>query len=246
MLHDLLQQIWLTKNESLIYSKLLNLGPTEASRIASETGIARTQTYRVLEDLMEKWLISEVIWNEKKVFIAEDISVLKKYLQKEREMIDAKMQLIEGSEEELSNLVDTEKYKTSVKYFDGVEAVSAIYEQAFEEEFDCFSDLGRVNKHFPGSFVGVGSLDKLKDIRCRNILTNNAVGKWWLEETEWLSNVSTKLLPIDQEVTIDMIIWKNHVSYVSFTNDIVNAVLMQNPDIYRSAKLQFDLLWRSF
>lgn len=243
MLKNLLKNIWLSENEINVYLSCLKIWVTDARKIIEDTKIARTQIYPILSNLWKKSLISEVIWGDKKKYIAEDISAIKNLLLQEKELLNAKIKMIDTNASEFEKFIDIDKYKTITKYYEDKQWVQKIYDSAFLWDFDCFSDLWRVNKYFPWSNVWIWSINKLKKVKSRNILSNNAVAQWWISETKNISWIETKLLDIWQEIKVDKILYDNKVAYISFTKWIISWIVIENKDIYESAKLQFKLLW---
>jgi len=242
MLKSVLKDIGLTKNETTVYLESVKQGPTEAIKLVQETGIARTQMYAILRDLMKKWLISEVVWNRKKIYTPEDISRFKEYLVSKRKSIEERIDLVVEKENEVQELLNVEQVKTQVKYYEGRKGVEKVYAKAFAGDFYCFSDLARVETYFPDSFAGAKSKESFVGNKGKCVLTENPTAKRWVKETKDL-DIETKLLDKKKEITIDMILYENTVVYISFTEGTITAVVISNPDIYASAKLQFDLLW---
>ena len=64
MLTDIIQQQWLSKNESKAYLAVLELGVSPVSRIARKIDERRENTYHILEELEKKWFIRSVIMNK--------------------------------------------------------------------------------------------------------------------------------------------------------------------------------------
>lgn len=243
MLQSVLKNIGLTEKEVEVFMYCLKSKMIEPKKVVESTWVARTQVYAILDSLAKKWLISEIIGWASKKFVVEDMSVLKKFIQNEREKLKLQMQLIEENKDVFEWLMQAEDETSYVKYYESEKWVKEIYDLALKDDYDCFSDLARVSKYFPGTFVGVWSIDNLKWIRCRNILTNNETAHWWKEQTSSLSNVETKVLPIGQEIKVDYILWNGYVAYISFMSGNVHGILIKNKDIYESMKLQFDMLW---
>lgn len=243
MLQSVLKNIWLTEKEVQVFMYCLQSKMIEPKRVIESTGIARTQVYAILDSLAKKGLISEIIWGSSKKFVVEDMSVLKKFIQNEREKLKLQMELIEENKDVFEWLMQAEDETSYVKYYENTKWVQEIYDLALKDDYDCFSDLARVSKYFPGTFVGVGSIDKLKWIKCRNILTNNETANWWIEQTSSLQGVQTKVLPQGQEIKVDYILGNGYIAYISFLGGNVHGILIKNKDVYDSMKLQFDLLW---
>jgi hypothetical protein len=153
------------------------------------------------------------------------------------------MKLIDENKDVFEWMMQIEDNTSYVKYYETEKWVQEIYDLALKDNFDCFSDLARVSKYFPGTFVWIWSIDKLKGIKNRNILTNNETAQWWIEQTSSLSNIESKLLWQGQEIKVDYILWNWYVAYISFLWGNVHGILIKNKDVYDSMKLQFDLLW---
>ena len=64
MLTNIIQQQWLSKNESKAYLAVLELGVSPVSRIARKIDERRENTYHILEELEKKWFIRSVIMNK--------------------------------------------------------------------------------------------------------------------------------------------------------------------------------------
>ncbi len=243
MLQSVLKNIWLTEKEVQVYMYCLQAKIIEPKKVVESTKIARTQAYAILESLSQKWLLSEIIWGSSKKFVVEDMSILKKFIQNERDKLKLQMKLIDENKDVFEGMMQAEDNTSYVKYYENEKWVQEIYDLALKDDFDCFSDLARVSKHFPWTFVGIGSVDKLKWIKNRNILTNNETAEWWKEQTSSLSNIETKVLPLGQEVKVDYLLGNGYIAYISFLWGNVSGILIKNRDIYESMKLQFDLLW---
>ena len=54
---DILRDVGLTEGETRVYLLLLNSGPQKATKLSKETGLNRSNLYRILESLNEKKLI---------------------------------------------------------------------------------------------------------------------------------------------------------------------------------------------
>ena len=64
-----LEKIGLSKSESQIYLRLLEIGSCKAGRLAKETKYNRTTIYKVLESLIQKGLVSYVLKENRKYLI---------------------------------------------------------------------------------------------------------------------------------------------------------------------------------
>ncbi len=70
-INEILAALNLDSSEIKCYLKLLQAGPETAGKLSRKIGIARTSLYGVLGRLIEQGLISESLYQGKKLFIAE-------------------------------------------------------------------------------------------------------------------------------------------------------------------------------
>ena len=62
----------LSKKEALVYLASLEIKEPTALSVAKQTGLPRPSVYRVLDKLVEKGLMGEVVEGKKRVFVPED------------------------------------------------------------------------------------------------------------------------------------------------------------------------------
>src|SRR3990167_3433384 len=77
---NLLVKVGLTKNEALMYLAIIELGECTSGEIIKEAKIRTGRIYDILNSLIEKGLISYIIRNNTKHFLAADPSRLLDYL----------------------------------------------------------------------------------------------------------------------------------------------------------------------
>ncbi len=110
----------LSEKEAAVYLSSLALGPTTVAKIAQHSKINRTTIYPLINSLQSKGLFSLEIRAWKKFHVAKDPKQLKILME------DRKREL----EEELPNLLSLYNFtgnESSIKYYEGIEAVKSIY-----------------------------------------------------------------------------------------------------------------------
>jgi sugar-specific transcriptional regulator TrmB len=116
---DTLKSIGLNNNEIAVYLDLLKAGKSSVINIAKRTGLHRSNTYDVLERLLEKGLVDESIEDDKKIFYPIDPSDLMDYLkQKEKELNEIVPEL-----EKVQNLSDEERRITLSKGINSIKNI---------------------------------------------------------------------------------------------------------------------------
>lgn len=128
--------------EARTYLEALALGPTTVLKLAAQTGIARRTTlYSVIELLQQRGLISIEFVGFKKRFIAAPPTQIEFMLNRQRERLQQALPDLEA----LYNFTGDE---SSLKYYQGLEAVKGVYEQLIQdirphEDYLIVSDLRR-------------------------------------------------------------------------------------------------------
>lgn len=85
-LQQLLEKAGLDKHETSVYLSLVQNGESTAGQIARSSGVPRTYTYRVLDDLMEKGFVEERNARGIKRYGVTDFEATKRFI--ERQQLD--------------------------------------------------------------------------------------------------------------------------------------------------------------
>jgi sugar-specific transcriptional regulator TrmB len=101
---EALENIGLTKNESLVYLTLLQLGTSKTGEILKKSGLNSGKIYEILEALKVKGLVSESITNKVKHFTAAPPSQLLEYVERKRETLQKEEENIRALLPELEGL----------------------------------------------------------------------------------------------------------------------------------------------
>ena len=92
MLEKFLQEIGLSEKESVIYLHLLKVDSESIINISKATDINRTTVYPILDQLIQKGFVDELIENEKSLYKAHSPDRIESYLA-ERKRIREKNEL---------------------------------------------------------------------------------------------------------------------------------------------------------
>jgi sugar-specific transcriptional regulator TrmB len=139
----------LTPNEAEVYLSLLKEGETLASELASSTNISRPHVYDSIKRLIEKGLVSYVIKDNRRYFIAADPKELLKFLEDEKEKIDEKQKQIKEVLPILAKIKRQKQVKTSVEVFEGKEGLKTV-----------LMDI----VHYRKDFVAFGATHKFEEV----------------------------------------------------------------------------------
>lgn len=125
-LREALQTIGLNEKECAVYLALLQLGRASAYSVAQKSGLKKPTTYVILDELIEKGLVSRVPRVKKQLFIAR--SPEEAFGVAEEKLFLAKRML-----PELLALTKNKQTKVNTLYFEGVEGIKQLMEYRTKE-----------------------------------------------------------------------------------------------------------------
>ena len=126
-----LEQIGLTRNQSLVYLSLLKLGSTTAQEVMKDSGLHSSRVYESLEKLQEIGLASYVIKGFKKYFQASAPQRLMEYLDEKKHMVS---QLLP----ELESMVGMKREQITAQIYKGKEGLKSIHSEMLKECKDVY------------------------------------------------------------------------------------------------------------
>lgn len=127
MNEEILQQAGLTKAETAIYTILVKNSPATPPKLADIAGESRTNTYKLLDSLEEKGLVSRDDSQKKLRYWANNPSNLLENLKTQRAKVEAAEKRFQDS---LPAMIDEYfKYseQPSIRYFHGIDGVMNVY-----------------------------------------------------------------------------------------------------------------------
>ena len=83
-----LEEVGLSKSESMVYISLLKLGKTKSGKVIQKTGLQSSTVHNALNMLAEKGFISHILEGKVKQYIALDPKIIRKYLDLKKEQFE--------------------------------------------------------------------------------------------------------------------------------------------------------------
>ena len=128
MNEEILQEAGLTNTEAKIYILLVKNSPCPPPKLADMAGESRTNTYKLLDSLEEKGLVSRDDTQKKLRYWANNPSNLLENLKKKRAEVETAEKRFQDS---LPSMID-EYFKhseqPSIRYFHGIDGIKQIYQ----------------------------------------------------------------------------------------------------------------------
>lgn len=133
---DTLIEYGLSKRESETYYILLSVNDALASEISEKTRESRTNTYDTLKNLIKKGLVSYVIKNNKKYFIATNPKKLLDWIDLRKEDLDKKKNEIEKLLPSIEKLRISNEKKVQVEVFEGKEGIRTMLNETIDSSIN--------------------------------------------------------------------------------------------------------------
>lgn len=235
-----------TKHQASVYSYLVENGPSGASIIARQTGIARTLAYRILDELSELGLVDK---EDKKGAISV---YLPAHPVKLHELVERRKQEAENAATAVASIVDkmTSEYnktlgKPGVRFFEGPEGVEYVLEDSLKARglIYTYADIEAVLEHIP-------------DINARYVAKREKLGK--KKKVILLDSPGARkiMTGYHQEVTDAklislnappfgsiMEIYDNTISYVTLKKERMIGVIIEDESITAMHRYLFEYMW---
>lgn len=230
-LKEKLKQAGLTGNESKVYLELLKNNELTANELSKHISTDRTLTYTILNNLIEKGMVSYIIKENKKFFKAEPPeNLLNKIKEKEFFVKDLILELNKVQK------INTLPYE--VKVFEGKEGLRTLMNLILKEKsFFSFGGTGRGYDQLYEMQALIKTLSK-KDFSGKMIIQDKYKG----HEVTKQKIIEVRYSKVKSEATTT--IFGDYVSIHLLTSKPL-IILIKSKEIAESYKNNFDELWKA-
>jgi len=229
-----LQEIGLTENQANVYLALLELGQTLASQISEKTKINRSLIYTILQELIDKGLVSYFIQNNKKIFKAAEPLELLEILKEKEEKIKTIMPKLEMVKKPLE--------KEKVEVYKGKEGLKTVLNDILrncEKEYFVIGGIGKSLEALP-YFIEGWHKRRIKAKITRNMILSEEVRK---KKITKFPLTKIKYLPQEYRTLETMMIYDNKIAHIIWVDEPL-AIIIESKKINQAYMKQFSLLWR--
>jgi sugar-specific transcriptional regulator TrmB len=225
-----LQKLGLSNKEAQIYLALAEKGESTANELAKQSSTQRTVVYNILQQLMDKGLVSYINKDKKRYFSVKPESLLSSV--RERETI-AK-DLIE----EIGKLKTSSSHSSKVEVYEGLEGMKSIFDEIRKsKELFVINATGKIFENLIYSAHHI-----LKDITFNSHPKVIAVQSMKNTELARYKPMEVKYLPKEAENKATTFIFEGKV-IIQVLKDKPFLIRIENRDIYEGYKKDFDVLW---
>jgi HTH-type transcriptional regulator, sugar sensing transcriptional regulator len=244
MYEEILKEAGLSKEQTTIYTCLLENGPMQARKIVSKTGIKRGLVYKALSQLININLVE-------KVDKQGSVTVFHpKHPNKIMEMVEERKRALQTVSESMRSVVGqmTSDFnlisgKPNVQFFEGMEGsikagTDSLYSKTeILEYIDNQKVLERIPE-FNEQYVKERKKDKIKK---RMLVVDTSQNR---ERAIKIRAEETEIRFIDSSpFSTVMQIYDNKISYVTLNKEKMIGVIIECPEIYGMHKTIFESQW---
>lgn len=243
----ILQPFGLESDEARVYLELLNKREATALGISRGIGMGRTKVYRILDKLITKELVVQIVESSGFVFVANEPSKLELLLEKK----EGEMAALRKSLPEVLNLlrakVDSGVPGSKIFYYRGQEGLSRVNWNLLQAKGEFLSyEVATADAYLPRA-----EAEKLrreiveKKIRIRSLTNNRSLGKF-TEVSELMEKwCEIRHIPENElKIEMDIFVYNEVVTICNYLGQgDVFCVEMHNRQLVAMQRQMFELLW---
>ena len=231
-----LKELNLDDNEIRVYLACLKLGSSKVNEIAKKAELIRTTTYGVIKSLVKKGLVSSVKKDNINYYQAADPEELVNILEEKKKKISDVLP-------ELEKMKEFSPKKHNVEFFEGRNGLKTV-----------INDLTKVpdsTVRIIGSYVKFHKFSKPfseqyhrkrreKNIRVVSLLPKSEEE---IVDKEGLADLIKVRFVKDIELDSEIYIYQNKVAFVSFEEDDLRGLIIEDESLFKMQKWLFDSMW---
>jgi len=226
----ILESLGLSKKEAKIYVALLKLKLAPVTKISEEGGVDRTQTYDLLQGLIERGLASYVLKNNTRHFSpAHPEKLLQDLQEKEKEFRSVLPHL--------KHLFSQQPERTVVEVFSGIEGLKAVYKNLLKSGND-YLLLGTPQKF--ETMLPIFAKQFLRQVEKEG--TKEKIVFSSAEKFTKIKRGEYRYLSQDIFSPTDALIYDGHV-VLFIWSEPYHVIVMRSKELERTYRKYFDFLW---
>jgi HTH-type transcriptional regulator, sugar sensing transcriptional regulator len=236
-------KLGLSEKQAKVYLALLELDSAKISDIAAKANIKRSTTYLIIDELLQKGLVSEYPSYKGNKYTIENPEKLKNILNEQKKELDYAFPFIH-------KMYNKEKERPQVKVYEGLEAIRQVYlDYVFKSETEVlfFSSLSKVLDMVPDlNEMWRKEIIKQQNFKGKEILNPSKKDiEYGLKAIKNSKNLEIKVLPKDSKYQFkdsECAIFDDQVMFVAYGSKIFTT-LIKSQLLTESLKALFFQTW---
>jgi sugar-specific transcriptional regulator TrmB len=231
-MYEKLLHIGLTKTEAKIYLMLVDITKAQAGVLSRKTGIHRRSIYDALDRLIEKGLVSYIVENDKRFYMASNPKRI-------QEMIDTQRNEIHSIMPTLLAKFAEHKGKQETLFFRGKEGIKEVFEDQIRVGKDVYIIGATPTAREQLKYY----LPHYTNKRIENKIKLHAIYAGEKHKSP-VPLSSVRYLPKSFQTLVSTNIYGDTAAIILWLPHDPVAILIKQPDIAKTFKNYFDMLWK--
>ncbi len=233
-----LETTGLSQKESAVYLALLEIGQASIASLSLKTGIKRPTCYLIIDELVQKGLVTNVPVGRKTLYIAEHPT---KIVKRAEQSLSMAKNIVSGLQEIMTKKSDRPK----LRVFNGKSGVQSIYEEMLVVGQDLYyiasvKDLvASIGEEFLDDFIKRRIGKRMKSFSIR-MESTEIVRDNYGDQPENLRTV--RYAPESFDTPYSIFIFGDNVAFISREVDSFGFVVSSH-DLSKTIKSMFDTIW---
>ena len=235
-----LTDIGLERNEAIVYTALLRLKSATAGEIAKHIGLHRRSVYDTVDSLLRKGFATYIKKNDIKYYQTAGVERLKEEVKRKENALETVLSQL--------SFIDEKRFQHSVSVYEGVGGIKTVLQGMFEyakegDEVIGFGEKGGFSSLFPDLVCKLKVIRLKKNVKIRRLVNKRPGIEDALRKTKWGWQLQEiKFLPEGFNPSLGLWVCRDR-TIVWFLKDNPQALLIDNPEIARGFREQFDYFW---
>jgi HTH-type transcriptional regulator, sugar sensing transcriptional regulator len=244
---DVFAQLGLKEDHLKIYLASLEWGETTISNLAYKSKLPRTSIYPLLEELVDKGIITQILRERKKTYLPTDPEYLVTLLQKHKLDVENLIIKMKDSMTQLKSIQNNKPSKPKVHFLEGKDGIKQAYEMSLEAKTEVlvqcytadYADV--VSEEFFDEYFKKFFGSELKSRELITINDEPYAKKWSSKKNLQLLVDFTK---IESSIETDLMLFDEKAVFVSFNKENPYALVIEDKSIFAAMKSLYELSWK--
>jgi len=240
---DVFKQLGFNENKRKVYLSLINLGEATARDISHSCKVERTNTYKILSELMEQNLVEELPGKVKKYLVVNPTKLI--------DIQEENKKAIEAVMPELMGMLGSGTTKPKLKYYEGEEGVKKVFEDSLNmapgSVIKSFSSteniIGRFGQIYTRHYAERRAQAKITRLSLRPTSDKpKSKNDWEIFSSDDSLKREIRFLPSHIKNTTLIQIYDNKISVIGAPEEGY-AFILESKELYNLLGQVFDLVW---
>lgn len=235
-------ELGFSDKEARVYFALLELGSASPAEVARRSGVKRSTTYVLLEELEQKGLVRRSPKGRRTVFSLDDPDKL-------TELIESRARLVQTIAPLLSTHAGAARQRPRVNFYEGATGVIRVYrmwqrkakQKDAPKEIIWYGSLAELEKQFEGELDRCYEVWDQQKISVRELIGATAYEKRFVRKHAGKNRVF-RHLPKSKPIAIDFGIYGNQVAIFQLRRNPF-VLVIESTDVAEAFRILFDLAW---